>query len=190
MAASKLKGGSFRLLDRVGRFSARVGVPLKIKGKNSTKLAQFDNASELVGQHFEMIDQCSHICRSTLEQALVKLSGMPSRIVETGSSAWGTNSSVLFDSYVRRFGGSFETVDIRTRPMYELRSKLGSNSLMHCADSVAFLENWARKNPETIIDLVYLDSWDLDVNDPWPSALHGLREFIALEENLSEGSLC
>jgi hypothetical protein len=34
-----------------------------------------------------------------------------------------------------------------------------------------------------------LDSWDLDINFPNPSALHGLGEFLAMSRHFKTGSL-
>jgi hypothetical protein len=50
-----------------------------------------------------------------MRQAIHLLGQSPSVILETGMSAWGTNSSLLFDDYVCCFGGEFFTVDIRLR---------------------------------------------------------------------------
>ena len=48
----------------------------------------------------------------------------------------------------------------------------------------------ARKgNPGLKADLIYLDSWDLDVQSPVPAAMHGLREFFAISPALRAGSL-
>jgi hypothetical protein len=39
------------------------------------------------------------------------------------------------------------------------------------------------------IDLCYLDSWDVDWTEPYPSAVHGLAEFKQLLPFLVSGSL-
>jgi len=51
-------------------------------------------------------------------------------------------------------------------------------------DSVHFL-----KNVEIIPNLVHLDSWDLDLKNPLPSALHGWNEFVAIESKMLSGSI-
>ena len=51
-------------------------------------------------------------------------------------------------------------------------------------DSVSFLTNLS-----TAPNLVHLDSWDLNLKDPLPSALHGWRDFIAIESKMESGSL-
>jgi hypothetical protein len=47
-----------------------------------------------------------------------------------------------------------------------------------CDDSVNFFSEWAKTN--NVLDVVYLDSYDLDFYNPLPSANHGLREYKAL----------
>ena len=60
---------------------------------------------------------------------------------------------------------------------------------MSCDDSVSFLKKWSAVNVNVKIDLLYLDSWDLDLYNSVPSALHGLAEFLAVSNNLQSGSL-
>tara|TARA_R110000751_G_scaffold160905_1_gene266557 strand:+ start:159 stop:824 length:666 start_codon:yes stop_codon:yes gene_type:complete len=54
----------------------------------------------------------------------------------------------------------------------------------HLQDSIEFLEN-----TPIIPNLIHLDSWDLDLKNPFPSALHGWREFIAIEDKMPIGSI-
>ena len=44
-------------------------------------------------------------------------SGSSLNILETGSAAHGTKSSLLFASYIKLYGGKFDTVD--TNPGYK-----------------------------------------------------------------------
>jgi hypothetical protein len=125
--------------------------------------------------------------REGFEIAFGILGGSPAEIVETGTSAWGTDSTRLFDSYVRSFGGNFQTVDIRLEPMKRLRREVSSNTLMVLGDSVNFLHSLASTGNK--IDLFYLDSWDLDWADPFPSAEHGLAEWNALQPLAQTGTL-
>lgn len=121
--------------------------------------------------------------------ALALLDERPSVILETGSSAWGTNSSRLFDDYVACFGGELRTVDIRIAPLLGLWRDLGPRSVMVCDDSVRFLRRWVEENPGRKADLVYLDSYDLDPASPTPAAVHALRELDAIRPALRDGSL-
>ena len=39
------------------------------------------------------------------------------------------------------------------------------------------------------IDLLYLDSWDVEWSNPNPSGLHGLAEFLSASSHMKKGSL-
>ena len=54
----------------------------------------------------------------------------------------------------------------------------------HIGDSVNYL-----KNIEEIPNLVHLDSWDFNLFDPFPSALHGWMEFDAIQSKMESGSI-
>lgn len=144
---------------------------------------------ELVEHHFSTWSEPQHLNRRSMHDALRRLDERPAVILETGSSAWGTNSSQLFDAYVSTFGGEFATVDLRIEPLLKLRSILSPRSTLACADSVDFLGQWVQRHPGRKADLVYLDSFDLDAQDPIPSAAHGLREFFAVRPALRDGAL-
>jgi hypothetical protein len=141
---------------------------------------KFSNVVDLVDSHFGKI-QASPPCRRTMERALTLLGGEPASIVETGSSAWGVNSSVLWDSYVNSFGGSFHTVDIRSDPSKFLAKECSAKTLAHCEDSVTFL---AKITCQTKVHLFYLDAFDLDPCNPLPSMVHGLAEFFKIHHAL------
>ena len=137
------------------------------------------NIDEVLTIHFKTYTDEQHACRDTLSLALKLLDETPARIIETGSSAWGANSSMLFDLYVSNFGGSFNSVDIRMDPAINLSSKCSNLSNFWCDDSANWLSNYVDKTSE-VINLVYLDSWDLSPEKPIQSALHGLNEFLTL----------
>ena len=62
--------------------------------------------------------------------------------------------------------------------------------MLHCGDSVKYLESEAQGGQRgTAFDLAYLDSWDLDASNPWPAALHGLKEFLAVSKMAKGGSV-
>lgn len=143
----------------------------------------------LVANHFVEHSDPTHVNRVGLTLALRHLESRPALIVETGSSAWGTNSSLLFDSYVREFGGVFVTVDIREEAASDLRPKLSKFSQAYIGDSVEFLEELKLPDDFSSISLVYLDSFDLDLDDPEPAMQHGLSEFNAVHPLLGTGSI-
>jgi len=143
--------------------------------------------SELVESHFTQFSSPNHPCRRSLQVALDLLGKNPAVIYETGSSAWGTNSTLLFDDYVNSFGGALFTVDNRIEPMVRLVDQCSSKTTLCCDDSVEFLTKMVGRGPAP--DLVYLDSWDVDWSAPVPSAVHGLSEFLTVLPFLRKGSL-
>ena len=58
------------------------------------------------------------------------------------------------------------------------------NYSIHAEDSISFL-----KNLEDIPNFVHLDSWDFNLFDAFPSALHGWEEFKSIESKMSKGSI-
>jgi len=146
---------------------------------------QYDTAESLIFNHFKTLSHIDHPSRPTMELAISMLDSSEAKIVETGSSAWGTNSSMLFDSYVNSFGGEFLSCDIRVEPMFTLSKLCTNRSKFYCDDSVLFLKKLAGVE----FDLVYLDSWDVDWSDPIPSAIHGFHEFLAIYPSLKKGGL-
>jgi hypothetical protein len=144
---------------------------------------------EIVDDHFVRHSSPDHVNRKSLTDTLTLLGGRPAHILETGSSAWGTNSSRLFDSYVRRFGGSLTTIDIRADAAHDLRGDVSPTTEMIVADSVRALQWIAGRPNYPKFDLVYLDSFDLDVGDPIPSMVHGLAEFLRLDPLIKPGTL-
>src|SRR5262249_37209242 len=126
----------------------------------------------------------------SMRNALALLEERPGRIIETGMSAWGTNSTLLFSDYVDAFGGELWSVDIRMEPLVSLRRSVSARTVLTCGDSVRFLERWVAANrADCRVDFVYLDSFDLDASDPYPAALHGIKELFAILPALRAGSL-
>ena len=101
--------------------------------------------------------------------------GEPLRIIETGTSAWGADSTRMWDLYVRYAGGSVKSVDIRPDPGIELQGKLSKKTELFVGDSVEFLRGLDEKHESA--DLIYLDSFDVDWSNPEPAEIHGEEEF-------------
>lgn len=67
----------------------------------------------------------------------------------------------------------------------KLYSELGLDQVKHYVeDSKTFLQS-----TNIIPNLVHLDSWDLNLRNPFPSALHGWEEFKAVEDKMPVGSI-
>ena len=95
-------------------------------------------------------------------------------------------STVLFDAFVGFHKGTVASVDVN-KTHCELANDLTSNkTTVTCSDSIKFLDNYS---PADKIDLLYLDSFDIDFNNPHVSAQHHLDEFNAIKENLVFGTL-
>jgi predicted O-methyltransferase YrrM len=153
------------------------------------KIKRFRTVEDLVAGHFERWSQPDHQNRLGLFLALNSLSRKPAVIVETGTSASGTDSSRLFDAYVKNFGGNFYTVDIDSYPSKRLKFAKSKTTHFYVMDSVKFLLNFSEITTEKSVDLIYLDSWDVDWSNPVESAEHGEKELIAIRPLLQTGTI-
>jgi len=183
-------------LAAVGRALTRRSIGLisrltLVRGKPRRGAAQREVCSsvkDVIDTHFGSYADREHPCKTTLSRALHILGGKRAVIIETGSSAWGSNSSMLFDLYVSSFGGSFDSVDLRAEPSFTLSRKCSSRSRFWVGDSCDWISSLSDEILESP-DLVYLDSWDVNPVCPVDSAMHGLSEFIRLIPFLRAGSL-
>ncbi len=179
----------FHVQSLPGRVLPRLGKAIRVRGQAAHRRVYFSSADELVKHHFAARSSLDHPSYDSMREAIHLLGQSPSVILETGMSAWGTDSSRLFDDYVDCFGGEFYTVDIRLLPLMQMRSLVSHRTQLICDDSVRFLERWVHSNPRRKADLVYLDSYDLDPRSPYAAAVHGIREYLAIRPALGEGSL-
>ena len=144
---------------------------------------------KLIDNHFKFLAKYGNMNKKLFEIAIGNFSCQSITFFETGSSAnWGANSSLLFDSYVNKFGGKLITVDIREDANRYLNSKFSKKSFSFIENSLDFIKTYDQSFFKTI-DLVYLDSYDLDINNPEPSMNHCLQEFLLLDERIKVGSL-
>lgn len=113
------------------------------------------------------------------------------KLIETGVSGnmsyglWG----FFLGAFVEEYGGEMHSVDLNCESC-ENSKKIFSEQLpklkykTYCQDSVSFLET-----PPIIPNLVHLDSYDFQLFNPLPSALHGWREFKKIEKLMPKGSI-
>jgi hypothetical protein len=121
----------------------------------------------------------------------------PVGILETGCvrnrDDWKDgHSTVLFDRYAESQQGSVVyTVDRDAHATQLCKSLVSERVKVHTEDSVAFLDRLSRERPADLpaIDLLYLDSFDIDWLNPWPSASHHLKELLAVSPLLSPETL-
>ena len=167
-----------------------LGHPVTVRGAKESEPAAVVDTGDLVRRHFRARSSPDHINFESILSALSLLEEKPSRIIETGMAGRGTNSTLLFSEYVEAFGGELWSVDIQAELIARLRTAVTRTLLLTCGDSVRFLRRWVQANRSSCtVDFVYLDSFDLDVLDPYPAALHGIRELLAIKPALTPGCL-
>ena len=137
-----------------------------------------------------------HVRANTMREAVrlaleQKNHTSPLLIVETGTSRSyvydaGGNSTWLWDDLVGMHpsGGHVYSVDISPDSCRHARETVSSRVTVVCSDSVAFLHGFSRVGD---IDLLYLDSYDLDWFDIHPSSMHHMMELTTVFANLKPG---
>lgn len=118
-------------------------------------------------------------------------------ILETGCArqpdGWKNDgrSTYMFDQFANTHGGQVFSVDINPEACQIARSMVGERTEVHTGDSVGFLRRIGTQliASKKEIDLLYLDSFDLDYHHSTPSAIHHLKELCAIGPALSRGTL-
>jgi hypothetical protein len=129
-----------------------------------------------------------HLNYLTFKKLFEHMDGLKEpNIVETGIASFGTNSTYLFNEYVRKYGGRFWSVDINKNLVEMHQGNMCPATQLFCDDSVHFLTEWSKTN--TFADVIYLDSYDLDFYNYEPSANHGLKEYKALQPVIKKNTL-
>ena len=122
----------------------------------------------------------------------------PVFVVETGcvreKHAWEGDgqSTIHFDKYAEFHPGSLVfSVDLDPAATALCRSLVRPEVQIHTGDSVAFLKSLTDHPPPELryIDLLYLDSYDVDLHYPLPGAIHSLKELLAIVPLLSSETL-
>jgi len=119
----------------------------------------------------------------------------PALIVETGSMRTPGNwsgdgqSTVLWKEFAAIYESEIHTVDLDPEAARVVREECGDAVSAHTGDSVDFLYGLAGVAHPRQIDLLYLDSYDFDLKDPFPSAFHHIKELIAVRPCLGQGSI-
>lgn len=120
-----------------------------------------------------------HINYLTFRKLFESMKGLKEPIIlESGIASAGTQSTYLFNEYVRKYGGRFWSVDINQSLVDAHKGNMCPATQLIGDDSVSFFKNWSKDNREA--NVIYLDSYDLDFYDPVPSGNHGLAEYKAL----------
>lgn len=97
-------------------------------------------------------------------------------------------STLLFDRFVQKMGGMFESVDCSVEAVQYAREFVAhDNTSIYLNDSILFLRNRVKYGGP--IDLLYLDSMDYDKESPGASEMHHLYELTASMRMLKRGSI-
>lgn len=118
-------------------------------------------------------------------------------IVETGISRSINNyngdghSTLLFDEYLEFFkkSGSLTTIDLNKSTCEFTKPMLSSKSTVICEDSVIALNILGNDPQFPKIDLLYLDSYDVDWDNPHNSAFHHFKELFTIFPKIKRGTL-
>jgi hypothetical protein len=112
-------------------------------------------------------------------------------VVETGTSCNPVDGvfGLIFGFAAEQVDGVMLSVDINKERLNESKKIFNEQTpaldyQIFNEDSVTFLTNLS-----LVPNLVHLDSWDMDLKNPFPSALHGWREFTAIESKMESESI-
>jgi hypothetical protein len=177
----------------IQHFSTKNDNDLKFDGNNyfvKEKFALNKKNENYIEINNEEINSLHHINYYTFRKFFELLVNIKNPIIiETGSNAWGVDSSSLFDNFISKYGGTFYTVDINEKIYNNVKNILkNNNSKAFLDDSVNFLKKFNQISDKKI-DAVYLDSYDLDWTNYEDSAIHGKNEFVNLIPHLNNYSI-
>ncbi len=118
----------------------------------------------------------------------------PPRILETGCIRMPGNwsgdgqSTFLLDAFVAARSGWLTSIDINMDSIDTARRACSHSTQLVINDSVAAL-NALCPSMNKPVDLLYLDSFDVDPEAPHPSAIHHIMELLAARPALRSGSI-
>lgn len=145
---------------------------------------------------FSIIDKTEHRKSSFLLMTEKLKNKSKPLIVETGCARVKDNysgdgmSTLIFDQYITENGGECYSIDINSNNISFAKS-ITKNVNLICSDSISYLFDFNKtllaKNK--YIDLLYLDSFDFDHNNPHPSSFHHIMELLCIWPSCSKGTI-
>ena len=97
-------------------------------------------------------------------------------------------STFMFDALARDSQGFFFSIDINLESIDTARRACSSATNLICNDSIAALHALSRVLPMKA-SLVYLNSYDVDIANPMPSAIHHALELAAASPLIGPGTI-
>lgn len=112
-------------------------------------------------------------------------------IVETGTVRWYNDwgagqSTVIWDNILKNRGGKVWSIDLDEKHVNISREQTSRVDYI-LGDSVQSLDMISSTVPD--IDLLYLDSMDIDWDNPHPSSMHHIKELICIWSRVKPGGL-
>lgn len=102
---------------------------------------------------------------------------------------WDGMSTHVFDQFVGLHGGRVSSIDINRSNIEVAQRYCSARTTFYCGDSVKVLYQLAKQGDLENIDLLYLDSFDLDKKNHLPSAFHHMKEISCVLPLLKQGTV-
>jgi len=172
-----LKTGRLRKVEISGKGSKYFAT---FKGPYLTEFSRAEYEQEISPQVYELL---LPLCQGfTIRKTRYHLPGY----IYLGKNKIPVQAEI---DHLTDWSDDFYTVDIdgnRIKKSKEIFEKYlpDLNAKFYTEDSVIFC-----KKTNMTFNLVHLDSWDFDLKNPFPSALHGWREFDSLQDKTEEGGI-
>ena len=164
----------------------RLAIAESNKNKNSTNFA-LTPEGRIVSSNFQA--NRGRLPWPVKEGVIVRRFGtQPHPVVRTttinsnGISIATSSNSIAYSV----FDGEVLSVDIKQANVDYANKLTSERTSVYCQDSVEFL--WGLSEKEKI-DLLYLDSYDFEADNPIPSQLHHVKELCAVMKNLKKGTI-
>ena len=134
-----------KIINRILKLLRLFGYTYKAKGnkiyhKLTEKIEDF-NIEEMIDRHFETWSSKNHPCYKTLKKTLLYLheKSQDLIILETGSAAHGTKSTILFDNFSNYSKKKINilTCDIKINPYLDFKNSISQKTQFYCEDSVS-----------------------------------------------------
>lgn len=146
--------------------------------------------SDLLGKRKQTFDQIFKYLKSLSKNDYFILETGMSRFADKINKFAGDGGSTfLYDQFISSFGGRFITIDIDQSRLDLCQEYMSKNTQLVCSDSIKKLYEISQDSQIPSIDLLYLDSYDLDWNKPHKSALHHIKELLAILPKVKTGTL-